>query len=260
MLRTEPDTLLAVETPRILNLDSSHPLIIVCEHAANHIPAPLNRLGLSQAQLEQHIAWDIGAGAVAERLAHRFGATAILATVSRLVVDGNRSPDAASLIPAISDTHMIPGNQGIGKAERARRIAAYYDPFHQAVDAVTRRRHQSGRPTLVIGMHSFEPAYQGHSRPWEIGFLYRDDRRLYSAFTQQLNTHYDFTIGDNQPYSGWDLYYSMQRHGADWGFPQVTVEVRNDLIGDRAGQQAWAEILSRCLDAIIDDNLAGHHR
>lgn len=59
---------------RLLNPEGRSPVVLVCEHASRHIPLELQRLGLDQAAAEEHIAWDIGALALAEELSRRLDA------------------------------------------------------------------------------------------------------------------------------------------------------------------------------------------
>lgn len=49
----------------LLNPQGRSPVVLVCEHASRHIPLELQRLGLDQVAAEEHIAWDIGALALA---------------------------------------------------------------------------------------------------------------------------------------------------------------------------------------------------
>jgi predicted N-formylglutamate amidohydrolase len=62
-----PDRLLATDGPPPFTVDNEHgasPLLIVADHAGKHFPRRLGQLGLSKAECERHMAWDIGAGAV----------------------------------------------------------------------------------------------------------------------------------------------------------------------------------------------------
>ncbi len=86
----------------ILNPASGSQVIFLCDHASAAIPHGLNRLGLDDAALSRHIAWDIGARSLAGSLASRFDATAIVASYSRLVIDCNRDPSDPTSIAALS--------------------------------------------------------------------------------------------------------------------------------------------------------------
>jgi predicted N-formylglutamate amidohydrolase len=107
----------------------------------------------------------------------------------------------------------------------------------------------SGRRTALIAIHSFTPVYFGKARPWQIGILFDDDRRLANLLISGLRDP-ALTVGINQPYSPADgVYYTLGRHAQPWGLPAAMVEIRNDEIGDAAGQQGWASRLGDILFA-----------
>ncbi len=237
--------------PECLRPDGRGGVLILCDHASNHIPRELDGLGLDPACLETHIAVDIGAAQVTRRLADRLDAPAILAPVSRLVVDLNRNPETQDPIPAESDGIPIPGNRGLSDAARADRLERWFHPYHAACAAQVATMMARGERPVVIGLHSFTPEMDGQARPWEIGFLYDCDPRLFQDFAARLPDLGNFTIGDNEPYSGRELYYTMQRHGEAHGLLQATVEIRQDLIADATRQDRWAAILETCLREIV---------
>ena len=130
---------------KVTNREGRSPLVIVCDHASNFIPAEYGTLGLDASELKRHIAWDPGALPVAERMAAALDAVLVQSCVSRLVVDCNRPLDAPDLIPAVSETTEIPGNRDLGADERAGRIALAHAPFHDAIDDVVAERLKAGR-------------------------------------------------------------------------------------------------------------------
>ena len=79
-----------------VNENGTSPIVLVCEHASNLLPKSLGTLGLSDEDLQRHIAWDIGAEATARTLAKLLDAPLILQRYSRLVYDCNRPPEADS--------------------------------------------------------------------------------------------------------------------------------------------------------------------
>ncbi|MCW4460331.1 N-formylglutamate amidohydrolase [Sphingomonas sp. BT-65] len=219
-------------------IDGAADILILCDHASNAVPSDID-LGIAPALLGKHIAVDIGAAAVSEALAVYLGAPAILATISRLVIDLNREPDSAGLIPHISDGHAIPGN---GTADRAERIARFHAPYHRAIADTIRAR----RPELLVSVHSFTPRLEQHdgpSRPWEIGILYNRDARAARLGIPLLEAA-GVVTGDNEPYSGRLLNATMNRHAEGNGIPYLGIELRNDLISDPAGVAHWAQLLA----------------
>lgn len=228
-------------TPEII---AGHgPILLICDHASNAVPLGID-LGISAALLDKHIAIDVGAAAVTRALAAQLGAPAILATVSRLVIDFHRPPDHAGLVPEISDGHPIPGNIG---ADRYARIARYHAPYHRALGAMI----GSYRPRLLVSIHSFTPALESGSapRPWEIGILYnRDTRAAHRAIGAFQGA--GVVTGDNQPYSGRDLNMTLNRHGEGNGIASFAIELRNELIDRPAGVDHWAGVIATVLSGI----------
>src|SRR5690606_3207273 len=146
------------------------------------------------------------------------------------------------------DGTIIPGNQNLGAAQRRDRLDRFYHPFHAAVAAQVKTMLAHKRVPLVIGMHSFTPVMNGTARPWPVGLLWNRDKRLAAAMIAALRQR-GFRVGDNEPYSGRSLFYTMDRHGGDHGLPQATLEIRQDEIGDGPGVAKWARIMT---DVVAD--------
>ena len=238
----------------IANPAGRAPLLLLCDHAGRRIPAWLGDLGLPALELERHIAFDIGAADVTRRLARLLDAPAVLAHVSRLVVDPNRLPGDPSSIPALSDGTLIPGNQGLSPDEIRRRLAYAFVPYHRAVArqiAGLRRRH--GIPAIV-SIHSFTPLMGGVERAWDIAVLWDQDLRLAAPVLAELRRDPALAVGDNEPYSGrYPLGYTIPFHARRTGLPHVTFELRQDLIATRARAEAWALRLAEALREPLSD-------
>jgi predicted N-formylglutamate amidohydrolase len=215
-------------------------ILLLCDHASNRVPEGID-LGIAPEQLDLHIAIDIGAAPLTQALAKRLGAPAVLATVSRLVIDLHRDPDHPQLIPAESDGHAIAGNAA---PDRAARIAKFHDPYHAALATQIDRQ----MPQLLVAIHSFAPRLEsgGGDRPWEVGVLYNQDDRAARVAIALLRDA-GVIVGDNEPYSGKLLNATLNRHGETRGLPYISVEVRNDLIRDDAGVERWTDILTPIL-------------
>jgi predicted N-formylglutamate amidohydrolase len=226
-------------------------VLILCDHASAHIPDDYEGLGLDRAVLSTHIAVDIGAAEVSLLLADLLDAPALLAPVSRLVVDLNRDPETQDPCPPISDGIPIPGNTALDEAARAARLDRWFHPYHKAAEDQLAGMMARGERPIVIGLHSFTPVMKGEPRPWQIGFLYAGDDRLYRAMQPKLASDWGLDVGDNQPYSGAELYYTMHRHGERHGLMQATIEIRQDLIANAEGQRQWADILAQSLRPLL---------
>src|SRR5436190_1512179 len=145
----------------VVSADSDSPFVFVCEHAGRRIRRLLGSLGLAQSELTRHIAWDIGAEAVARRVAERLGAPLVLQRYSRLVYDCNRPPDSPDAIPAASELTPIPGNQRLTPESRLSRIEAIYRPFHASLAALLDLRAVQGISSILVTIHSFTPVDKG---------------------------------------------------------------------------------------------------
>ena len=243
----------------IVNPDAQTPLLIICDHASNRVPEALDNLGLDADLLARHIGWDIGAAAVTRRLARALDTTAILAGTSRLVIDPNRDPADPTSIPAISDRVRIPANCDLSAEERAQRRADYFQPYHDAIEREIARLRAHCTAPAVFSVHSFTPEMPGEERPWHIGVLWNKDPRMAGSMIQSLREHADqLVVGDNQPYSGQLVAYSLNRHGGGNGLPHCAVEIRQDLVADDAGADRWAAIIEPALRTILAS--AGLHR
>ena len=227
---------------------------IICDHAGRLVPRSLGALGLPEAELERHIAWDIGAGGVARRLGAALGADTVWQRYSRLVIDCNRPLDAPDSIARRSEKTVIPGNQDVGPAAAEERARAIFHPYHDEIRGALDRRQAAGRLTVLIAMHSFTPLFMEAARPWHVGVLYNRDSRVARPLLRALRDEGDLVVGDNQPYAVGDLTdYSVVNHGERRGIPHVEIEVRQDLIADERGQQAWAERFARLLPLVIQE-------
>ena len=188
--------------------------MILCDHASNRIPEAYQSFGFAEEALQTHIAWDPGALAVARLLSAKLDAPLFWPDASRLIVDCNRAADAPSLIVTESEGRPVPANRGLDEEERSRRLANIHAPYHAAIDTCLARRVADGRATALIAIHSYTPVYFGKARPWQIGILFDDNRRLADLLIRELRTDPALNVGINQPYSPADgVYYTLSRHG-----------------------------------------------
>jgi len=243
----EPDEPTAFE---VIEDVSRSPFLITCDHAGKRLPRALGSLGLPESELGRHIAWDLGAAQVTRLLARELGAFAILQTYSRLVIDCNRPLDAPSSIAELSESTVIPANQGLSPAHRTERARAVFHPYHARILSEFERRAKASQPSVLIAMHSFTPTFLGVSRPWHVGMLYNRDPRLGRALLELLRQEPELVVGDNEPYSVSDASdYGAVVYGERRGILHIEIEIRQDLILDETGQRAWAQRFARLLPA-----------
>jgi len=238
----------------ILNPEGTARFAILCDHASNRVPRALDGLGLAPAELERHIAWDIGAAAITRRLAAHFDAPAVLAGYSRLVIDCNRRLEDAQSILSLSDGTAIPGNRNLTDEDAAARVEACFEPYHRActaaLDGVQAR---GGEVPPVVMMHSFTPVMNGALRPWHAGVLWDgQDGRMALPLLHALRAREGLRVGDNEPYTGTSPHgYTMPTHAARHGRANVQIEVRQDLVTDEPGIERWSGILIEALTGVF---------
>ncbi|WLG48047.1 N-formylglutamate amidohydrolase [Pseudomonas sp. FP1742] len=239
-LYTQPAYTLSRET-------SEYPLILVCEHASRFIPAGLNDLGLNETAAREHIAWDIGALALAEGLAETLGATLLAANYSRLLIDLNRPRHAPDSIPLQSEIYQVPGNRDLDEATREYRRHCLFKPFHARLQTLIDDRVAHGRPVRVVGIHSFTPIYYGQPRSVEVGVLYGQAREYAQRMIDGLSRH-PLNVAGNQPYKVDPLSdMTVPVHGDARGLDSVLIEVRNDLLRTPEDVSRWTDYLAPLL-------------
>jgi predicted N-formylglutamate amidohydrolase len=222
--------------------------VIVVDHASARIPRRLEDLGLPPGELRRHIAWDIGALAVASGVAEELDATLVAQNYSRLVIDCNRDPRVATSIPIVSELTEIPGNMGLTEAQKLARRREIFDPYHEHIRALLDERAAAGRPTIFIAQHSMTDVFKSVAREMHAAVLYNRDRRFASLVLERLRGEPGLVVGDNQPYFLSDATdYTIPRHGEARGLPHVEIEIRQDLLLEETGQREWAQRIARVL-------------
>jgi len=258
---TSPDSLIGPGDPpafEVLNPDGAASMLLVSDHASRAIPASMNNLGLDAAVLDRHIAWDIGAAELTRRLSERLDVAAVLAGYSRLLIDVNRQDGDPASIPENSDQTVIPGNQGLTEAEQRQRVDSFMRPYHIAIADSLAHLWRRGPAPAVFSIHTFTPSLGGEDRYWHIGVLWNRDPRLAAPLMEKLKAvdGGSLHVGDNEPYSGREIAYTIDMHAGAAGLPNCAVEIRQDLVESPDGIERWADILTDAFtDILADDTL-----
>ncbi len=224
--------------------------LVTCDHASNAVPPEIGggSLGISEADMARHIAWDPGAAGVSVRLGELLTCPVVLGNYSRLVIDPNRGEDDPTLLMQLYDGTIIPANRHLGPEDVEHRLNAYYRPYHGAVARLAGRRDD----TIYVAIHSFTRQLRGRDpRPWHIGVLYGQDPRYAVPLLERLRHEHDLVVGENQPYGGHLDGDSVDRHAIKPGRVNVLIELCNDLIENEAQQRAWAERLAPILQEVL---------
>jgi predicted N-formylglutamate amidohydrolase len=237
--------------------DGKSRYVIAVDHASRRIPRCLGELGLSGPDLERHIAWDIGALAVAEGVSAALDAPLVAQNYSRLVIDCNRRLGDQSSIPVVSESTAIPGNIDVPDEQVAAREREIFEPYHSHLRALLDERARAGQRTILIVQHSMTNVFMGVRREMHAAVLYDRDESFAHCLLDALRAQPGLLIGDNEPYSGKQrIGFTTPHHGEPRGIPHVEVEVRQDLISTSAGQAEWIQRMIAVLQAAEKSFLA----
>lgn len=230
------------------------PFLLVCDHASREIPAAMEQLGLAPWVMNRHVVCDIGAADLTRALADRFDAPAILGGYSRLVIDLNRQLHHPSVIPSVSDGIAIPGNLEVSEAERNARIATFFAPYHEAIEARLQRFRDAGQVPALLSIHTCTPVFDRVVRKWHVGVMWDVDPRIPVPLLERLQAMEGIYAGDNEPYSGRHPNdYTIDQHAERNGLPCVGIEVRQDLVDHPEGVQRWAGVLAEAFGPVLAD-------
>ena len=236
----------------IYGADRTARWIVTCDHASNTVPTAVNNgsLGISESDMNRHIAYDVGAKGVAVELGKLLNAPVICSNFSRLVIDPNRGEDDPTLLMKLYDGTIIEANRFADETEKQRRLDLCHRPYHRAVAELTAQRDDA----ILVSLHSFTPQLKGRApRPWHIGILSAQDRRFNDALLARLNDEDDLCVGDNEPYNGDLPGDSIDQHALQHGRLNTLIEIRNDLIETELNQITWARRLAPILSATLND-------
>ncbi len=226
----------------VVNRAGQSPIVLICEHASNQLPKNLGTLGLTDADLTRHIAYDIGAEGTARLLSKLLDAPLILQRYSRLAYDCNRPPESNGAMPEVSEVTSIPGNKNLTPEAKLARVAEIYRPFHNTIAELLDYRAVHGKPAIPVSIHSFTKIYKGKTRSLELGLLFDRDSYLANMLVRSFP---GISTQLNEPYGPKDgVMHLMNLHAAPRGLHHLMIEIRNDLIETERGQQEWAQRLS----------------
>ena len=175
-------------------------LVITCEHGGNHIPAVYRPLFEGQdAVLQSHRGFDAGALKMAQTLAAAFGAPLVSATVSRLLVDLNRSTHNRTL--HAEEVRRLPATQ------RQEILTRFYQPYRIRAEQAIRQAIADNGAVIHLSSHSFTPELDGRLRKADIGLLYDPRGAGEVALCQHWKaalaaTAPQLTVRRNYPYAG----------------------------------------------------------
>lgn len=222
--------------------------VITCEHGGNEIPAPYRPLFAEWgAVLESHRGWDPGALVMASELAGALRAPLVASTVSRLVIDLNRSLGHRQLFSAATS--------GAPPEIRAQIVAQYYRPYREQVEQLVREAVSRSECLIHISSHSFTPELDGQVRGADVGLLYDPARPGEAALAARWKHRLaaaapELRVRRNYPYAGKadGLTSYLRRHFDPGSYVGIELEVNQRLVLGAA--QRWAALRRVLIDSL----------
>ena len=223
-------------------------ILISCEHGGNRVPPRYRRLfGGLQQNLQTHRGYDVGALLMAQELSASFDAPIVASTVTRLLVDLNRSIGHPRL-------HA----EAVRKApreERDRIIAEHYLPYRAKVEDLSRRAIARGQRVIHVASHSFTPELNGKVRTADVGLLYdpsrAGERRLCAQWKAALDEALPHRrVRRNYPYSGKDdglIPYLRGRFQCS-AYLGIEIEINQAIV--MGAPRRWAELRSAMIESL----------
>src|SRR5258705_1054118 len=152
-------------------------LVLSCEHGGYRVPAEYRtRFRGKTKVLQSHLGWDPGALELARAIARETNAPLLANTVSRLVVESNRSIGHPKLFSEFT--------RGLSRTERERALKMHYHPHRGAIEAVVRSALRPHARVVHVGVHTFPPILKGKKRTGDVGLLYDPSRKEEETFVE----------------------------------------------------------------------------
>lgn len=225
-------------------------LFISCEHAVNHVPADYHPLlAPTDPILKTHRAMDFGALTLAKAMSEACQCEYINATVSRLLIDCNRSvthphcfSEYTASLPAKDKQHLL---------------THYYQPYRQAVEAAIQAKITQGAQVFHISSHSFTPVFQGKTRNNGIGLLYDPKRHGEKEVARQwqglLSQQTHYRVRMNYPYRGSNDGFTshLRKCHPEQDYLGLELEVNQILVNDADSFKPLITALSSSLQELL---------
>jgi predicted N-formylglutamate amidohydrolase len=229
-------------------------LVLSCEHASWTLPPGVD-LGVAPDVLSSQAGWDHGAFEIAARLSEAVGLPVHAGAFSRMFVDLNRAPDHPDVIPTVSYGTTVPGNARLSSGDRFARIAAFHQPYWEAVRRDVHARLLDCDGVLHLSSHSFDPSLDPTNRNFDVGVLYDPAH----AFEAELSERLLFQLRSaglgvraNQPYSGVGpaLCTSLRIELAGKRYAGIELETSHAVTNTRGGCARVAAAVAPFLESL----------
>jgi predicted N-formylglutamate amidohydrolase len=227
-------------------------VMLSCEHGGNEVPNQYQHLFADHLDvLETHLALDIGALSIADKLHEVLGCDYIKTTVTRLLIDCNRRikhPQCFSMF-----------TQNLPLDEKQTLIDQYYLPYRQQASKMIQRHIDKGQQVLHLSIHSFVPELNGETRNAAISLLYDPKRHGEKEVARiwqnlMLNQPSNYRVRMNYPYKGdSDGFTSeLRKHHPESDYLGIEVECNQALVHDRSSFDSACKTLSVSLLRLLE--------
>lgn len=197
--------------------------------------------------LDSHRGYDPCALIMARALATAFKAPLVTSTISRLLIDLNRSIGHPQLFSAAT--------RGAPAAVREQIVAQCYDPYRTEVERLVRNLVSRGRRVIHISSHSFTSELDGKVRSADVGLLYdphrRDEAELCARWKAALAVVAPtLRVRRNYPYAGKGdgLTSYLRRRFPRSAYAGIEVEINQDIVF--AAGPRWTSLRRVLIDSL----------
>ena len=184
---------------------------------------------------------------MARALAAAFCAPLASATVSRLLIDLNRSIGHPQLFSVA--TRDLPATQ------RAQIVARHYQPYRKQAERLVSERVSQGTPVIHISSHSFTPELHGKVRQADVGLLYDPARPGEAALCERWKAALaalapELRVRRNYPYAGKGdgLTAYLRKHFPFDAYVGIELEINQAIV--LAGGREWRAVRSVLVDTL----------
>lgn len=235
-------------------------VLLTCEHGGHDVPPDYKILfrGASKV-LASHRGYDIGALGVSLQLASRLSLPIVFSTVTRLLVDLNRSADHPDAFSEF--TRNLPEQQ------RNQILAAFHAPHRESVERTVALAIAAGRRVMHLGVHSCTDVLHGSTRDFDVSLLFDENRsheeELCDRFRSSLRMHADdLRYAFNEPYNGADdgLTTTLRSRFAPELYLGIEIEVRQGMIHRPSEQAAVGDLLANAMQSCMSERCSFKHR
>jgi predicted N-formylglutamate amidohydrolase len=225
-------------------------LVITCEHGGNSIPHAYRHLfqtDQDRALLNSHRGFDPGALVMARSAAIQLAAPLVVSTISRLLIDLNRSLHHPKIYaPAVRATPA---------AVRRDIVENYYEPFRNETETLIRETIANGRRVVHLSCHSFTPILDGIERNADIGLLYHPAHHKEADFCKRWQNTIKtlaptLKVRRNYPYAGKNDGFTRYLRLCFAPYQYLGIELEINQRQVREEDDKWADLRYTLLESL----------